>query len=1167
MKLKKLILQGFKSFADKTEFTFEDGINVIVGPNGCGKSNIVDAVKWVLGEQRPSSLRGKEMQDVIFSGTDARKGLGFAEVGLVLDNEQQTLPLDYLEVVITRRLYKSGESEYLINGNRTRLRDIRELLMDSGGGPGAMTVMEQGNIDRLLRADPQERRRVFEEAAGISKYRARRKETQRKLERTTENLARMRDMLAEYETRQRSLKIQAGKARRWREFTEELKKKRVVGALARFSELSRQRDETGSQLEAITSAEAEARAALEQAIESGESRRRALDAIQELAVKAETDVALLIGERRAAEEKEAARIREAAELLERAEAAATAATEARRRADGQRDDCDRARAENDAAAEERRAREDTMSAADALLDEVDGRVALLKKERDSVDRARAEAFRDETGARNEELSAGAELKALRHRLARLEERAAASGEELRALEAQREEFDLSVRKAEEEQRALEDRLTAAERGEREGRREAEAAAAQASAHAGDLAALSARHDLLRGLVADGEGLTKGTRALLESGLPGVAGTIADAIGDAGEQAAALDQALGDLAGAVIVETTDQAVAAIRWLQDGERGRARVLPLDRVARRPLPAPFHGLDVWWLGALLEDTRIVGTLEEALVAGSGVRVIALTGEQCDRSGAIVGGTGGTGAGLVLRNAELAEVGEKRGSIEGAYREAEGRVAGARRKADDWEQTIADLKPRLTAARAAARAAGEGLASARKHASSRADEIDQERAERAELKSEIDELAARLDATRKQLSALETARLGLDADADALQERLGKAAHDRDDAARGHTEAKVELARWAEKSGALASRVAVLEDSIAAATREAEARSDEDRACRERRVACLDEVESLKVLAVEREKGLSALAKTAEEQRSKARAMQQGMDVAGEQARALRTAHDERREELEKWRLRENEIRFRVEALLDSVRRDYGLDLESVDIDEEARAADPQQLESEIADLQSKIERLGNVNHTALEQLAEVEEKITFLRAQEADLLAADKQLRDTIDKIDEVCTTRFSETFEKVRGHFEITFRKLFGGGKAELFLADPDDILNSGIEIRVRPPGKELRNMALLSGGERSLTTVALLFSIYQTKPPPFCLLDEVDAALDESNTIRMCEMLKEFALRGQFIVITHARPTMTVADRLYGVTMPEAGVSRHVSVRFADIEAGRVIGLN
>jgi len=1177
MKLKKLILQGFKSFADKTEFEFYDGITVIVGPNGCGKSNVVDAVKWVLGEQRPSSLRGKEMQDVIFSGTDARKGLGFAEVSLVLDNEEKLLPIDYLEVVVTRRLYKSGESEYLVNGNKARLRDIRELLMDSGGGPGALTVMEQGNIDRLLRADPQERRRVFEEAAGISKYRARRKETERKLERTRENLARMKDMVAEYETRQRSLKIQAGKARRWKEFTEELKKKRIVGALARYHDLARRQDEVHGRLEEVVELEAAARRDLEGAVDSGADDRKALDRLREEVSQAEAAVAELVAERRADEERRNARAREADELVARAEEAEQVGADAARRADERAADLERARADVEAAEAEQAARAEALDAAQTALDEVVESIAVLRREREGIDAQRAEAFSAESVARNELVACDAEERTLRARLARMDERATSADEELSELEARRDEHGVAVRRAEEEVRSLEDRLAAAEDAVRETRVEIDDASDAAGRLQREEAALQAREEMLHGLVQSGEGLSAGSRALLESGRDGVVGTVADLVADAGEHAAALDQALGELAGAVVVESTAAARELIAWLQDGKRGRARIVPLDRVRRRPLPDRFAGVQARdgdvpgaeILGGLLEGTRVVATLEEALAAPAdgAARCIALSGEEVEASGAIVGGTGDAGAGLVVRNKELADVAARLESNRAEATEAEGRLAAARERMKTWDETLGDLKPRLARARAALREAGESLTGAEKEAAARAEERRLERAERGEVERMLAECDERRERARKRLETSSRIREELDAEGEALRVKLVEAGSRREEAATKQTEARVEVARWTEKSDGARQRVVSLEESIASSRREAQARADEARHCRERRTACLDEIETLDRVAGEREKKFTALAAEVEQRRAAAREVQQRLEAGDRRVSELRELHEQRREELERHRMRENELRLRIETLLDQVRRDYGLELADVEIDEETRAADAEQLDEEIADLQRRLERLGNVNHAALEELAEVEEKLAFFRGQEADLVAADKQLCDTIEKIDEVCTTRFSETFEQVRGHFQVTFRKLFGGGKAEIFLEDAEDILNSGIEIRVRPPGKELRNMALLSGGERSLTTVALLFSIYQTKPPPFCLLDEVDAALDEANTVRMCEMIKEFAEHGQFVIITHARPTMTVADTLYGVTMPEAGVSRHVAVRFADIEAGRVVGLN
>jgi len=1170
MRIKKLILHGFKSFADKTEFEFKEGITAIVGPNGCGKSNVVDAIKWVLGEQKPTSLRGKEMQDVIFSGTTARKGLGVAEVSLVFDNSAKTLPIEFEEVVVTRRLYRSGESEYLINGNPVRLRDVRELMMDSGGGPGSVSVMEQGNIDRLLRADPIERRGVFEEAAGISKYRSRRLETERKLERTAENLARLKDILAENETRERSLKIQASKARRWQELTEELKRKRVTGALARYGELRRKREAAQEELRAVEEAETQARAALAGAMESTEESRKELDALRERVAKGEAEMASLVGEQRASQEKEAAREREATDLLSRAGRAERTAAEAEKRAGDLDAELVPARAEHDGAAAEEKRREEALAAAQALFAEAEGRVDVLRRERDALDLRRTEAYGAETEARNTQIACEAELKSLRQRRERLLRRVEEASHELRSLEEARGESGLAVQGCEERLRALEDRSAAAEDATKRSRADAEAGASDVARLSGETAALVARKDLLTGLVAAGEGLSAGTRALLEAGLEGVRGTVADLAGYAGKVAAALDQALGDLAGAVVVDTTPQAIRCLQWLRDGSRGRARLIPLDRVREVPLPQRFEGVKTktpGLLGALLSRTVVTETVEDALDVGAGWRVVVLTGEEIEPSGAIVGGTGDAGQGLVRRNAELTEVVGDLAKVEASRAEAEKRLLEARSRGADWEARFEDLRPRLRDARNALREAGEAMAKAEEAAAARAQEMGLEEAEQEDVERAIADAEKRRESAVASLDRATRAREELEEGAGNLRARHQRAAQEREELGAKLTDCKVGLARFREKASSAAQRVKALEDATLTARREAGAQAEEARSCLARRAECSDEIETLRRLAKEREKTLARLGGDVETLRRSALELQERLQKGGERMRELQRLHEERRGELERHRMREHEIRLRLETLLEEVRRDYGLELNALEAGVDEAAADPERLEREITELREKLERLGNVNHAALEELKQVEEKLAFLRREEGDLAAAEKQLRETIDKIDQICRERFLETFEKVKEIFQVTFRKLFGGGKAEILLETPEDVLGSGIEIRVRPPGKELRTISLLSGGERSLATVALLFSVYQIKPPPFCLLDEVDAALDEANNVRMCEMLKEFARRAQFLVITHARPTMTAADTLYGVTMPEAGVSRHVAVRFADIEAGRVIGLN
>jgi chromosome segregation protein len=1180
MKLKRLTLHGFKSFADKTEFDFRDGITVIVGPNGCGKSNVVDAIKWVLGEQRPSSLRGKEMLDVIFSGTDQRKSQGFAEVALTFDNQDGLLAVDFDEVVVTRRLYRSGESEYLLNANRVRLRDIRELLMDSGGGPGALTVMEQGNIDRLLRADPHERRMVFEEAAGISKYRARRKETQSKLNRTHDNLDRLRDILGEYETRQRSLKIQAGKARRYAEFTEELKRKRLVGALARYRELFERQAEAQTVLDLVGASESAAREALEEVMQATSGQRTSLDSLREEITARESESATLFAESRGAQERKSGLERESQQLEARAATAEREGDEAARRALSLRAELTSAGSELDSAAIEEAQRDQQLEAADVLFREAEESVHLLRGQRDSLDMKRTDAFAAETSARNDEISAEAEGRALSGRIVRLDERAQTTGAELLQLEEAHVDTRRHVDEAEERVAALETKHGEAEQGAREARTELDLASEQEQELAGRVAALTARREMLEGLVERGEGLDSGIKALLAADRDGVLGTVADLIEDSGGVAEALDLALGGLAGAVVVETTEQAISALAWLRDGKRGRACLLPLDRVPETKIPERFSSVRSridGALGTLLSGCDVVETLEQAGELPLGRRIVVLTGEEFSAEGSVTGGTGQTASGLVRQRAHLAEVREQYAETTASRETASKRVAESRGSLNRWQEVLDDLRPRLRAATQERRTAGESFAAAEKAASSRADEIDLERAERAEVEGSVTECESRASTARVAREAAEAVRRQFENESRSLSEQIESAQAAREETSARRMDAKVDAARWTEKAGGLRQRVSDLEAGIAAAAREAETRAVEVKQAIDRRVACREEVATITEQSASRDTVLQGMQTEIDDRRVLARTLQDEVAAADTRLRDLRDAHEKHRAAMERHRLEENELRLRLESLVERVRTDYELDLITIaeepqeEEDEQSEAPDAEALEAEIVELQDKLERLGNVNHAALEELEAVEEKLGFMRREENDLVEAEKQLLSTIERIDEECTTRFTKTFAEVTEHFKLVFRKLFGGGKAEIFLEDPEDVLGSGIEVRVRPPGKELRNMALLSGGERSLTAVALLFSIYMTKPPPFCLLDEVDAALDESNTVRMCEMIREFSLdpsiKGQFVVITHARPTMTIADTLYGVTMPEPGVSRRVAVRFEDIEAGAVVGLN
>jgi chromosome segregation protein len=1082
-------------------------------------------VKWVLGEQRPTSLRGKEMMDVIFSGTDKRKSLGYAEVGLIFDNADGMLPLDFAEVSVTRRLYRSGESEYMLNGSRVRLRDIRELLMDSGGGPGALTVMEQGNIDRLLRADPQERRLVFEEAAGISKYRARRKETQRKLDRTHENLARLRDILGEYETRQRSLKIQAGKARRYSEFTEELKRKRLVGALARYRDLFGRQASAEEVLRELTDLEGGARQALEEAMESTTGQRARLDALRETTVGKEAESSRLYAEARADEEKRSALLREATQLELRADAAEREGGEAAARAASLRTQLESAHADLDAAAVEEAKRDEVLEAADALFREAEERVDLLRNERDELDMRRTDAFATETEARNEEISFEAEARALRGRLERLAERVRTSDVEMEQLRVEHASSRKHLDETEARFSKLDEEHAAAEAGARATRGELDAAAGEEQEHTGRAAALSARRDMLEGLVEKGEGLDAGTKAVLhaarQGALEGVRGTVAELIDDPGAQADALDRALGALAGAVVVETTAHAKAALTWLQLGKRGQACLLPLDRLPAAELPARFAGVTSRIaLGSLLTGTDVVGDLEEALARPVGRRIVVLSGGELGAEGTLTGGSVEQGSGLIRQRAELAEV---RTQLEEAItiRDAAAtRVAQARARATQWDESLEDLRPRLKQAAAERRTAGEIFAAADKAASARADEMDLERAERSEVEVTVTSCESSSAAARERRETAESLRKGLEAESGELGVRIQRAQAAREEAASRRMDAKVDAARWTEKAQGLRRRAADLEASIGNAAREAETRATEVKQSLERKAICLREAQTILEQSAERTVALDALKAEIDELRGRARGLQDQLDQGDKRLRELRDAHEKHRAEMERHRLQEHELRLRLEGLLERVRIDF----------ERSRAARPG------------------------DQRAAAEAGATGQRQPRRPRGARGGRGEA---RLHAPRGGRSGQRGKAAHGDHREDRRGVHQ--PLQLDLRRGDRAFQDGLPqaVRRRPRGD-------LPRGSRRRARLRHR----NPRPPAGQGAAQHGAALRwRAYTVRMCEMIREFSDRGQFLIITHARPTMTIADTLYGVTMPEAGVSRRVAVRFEDIEAGSVVGLN
>jgi chromosome segregation protein len=1173
MKIRRLEIQGFKSFSDRTTFDFGDGITAIVGPNGCGKSNVVDAVKWVLGDMSPRSLRGKRMEDVIFAGSSVRKPMGLAEVTLVLDNSDGLLPTERTEVAVTRRLYRSGESEYLLNGDAGRLKDVRELFFDTGLGAEGHSIMEQGQIDALLRANSTDRRGIFEEAAGVSRYKQRKKEAEGKLERTAENLERLRDVLELEEKRLRSLKVQAGRARRWRELVDELKKKRVLSAVVRWRAASAER----AALEATISdarAKEEAAALDLAAFEADAARREAeRETVRARIHELETAIAAAAGDARAAEDRVLWAKRTVEDLRARIALAERAAVEASARAATLIPDADAADSEAGESVARARGHEADLAVVEGELLALERDAEAKKAVHDGAKREMLEILQRTSRARNEETERRTEVRQAEGRLARLLEQRSEAETRLARVEGEAAELAALAVRMDADAASAAEALAGAEDDRARHADEVEAAERRRGAFSEERAKKTERLDLLKRLAAAYEGVEGGAREVLAEAQKrqdrgGVVGLLADLIETTTAGAHVLDRLLGHAAGAVVVRTTAEALAWLEWLRGRGHAKARFLSLDLVREGAAPLPPEA------GVVRGDPAVLRLVASAAAgcllvpdiatgigawrkSAAGVNAVTPSGDRITASGAVVGGAGAAALGLVERAAEMRRLTEEVRSLSGEVDAAAAAAERARDAVRGAEEAIRRSRQdiaRRTEDRSRHGAALARIEKERGHLAGLAEEANAEAAEqeaaraiaesgavaaagaaaelerrRAEVEAQADEALSAFEALEARTKSVGERRMEVRlaiADARARAD----AASARAERVRRDAAALLERAEAARtEAAALASRVGSTEVEIAEAesvrkTRDAERRRDADRL-----VTARGAHEALDT------------------------------DLAGAKGRTSEVAalHERLRQELDEFRLKEGEHRVRIEALVDQVREEHGVDLVAAAAEAAAEVPDAPTIETEIADLRTKVEELGNVNMNAIAEMEEADQRVTFLRAQEKDLLDAKAQLEGAITQLDELSVTRFKETFEAVKAHFNETFRRLFGGGRADVILENPQDLLESGIDIVARPPGKEPRTISQLSGGERTLTAVALLFAVFRARPSPFAILDEVDAALDEANIRRLVALVTEFTVGSQFLVVTHSKTTMEAANVLYGVTMEEPGVSKKVAVRLAD----------
>ena len=1229
MYLSRVELAGFKSFADKTVFDLDQGITAILGPNGCGKSNVVDAIKWVLGESSAKNLRGAQMQDVIFAGSEGRKQLGLAEVSLYFNNDDGALPIDYNEVSITRKLFRSGESEYQINKQACRKRDIRELFLDTGVGMSAYSFIEQGRVEALLQAKPAERRLVLEEAAGISKYKLRRKESLARLERTNQYLFRVNDIVEEIEKNVRRVSRQAASARRWQKLTGELQEVKRLYYTRAFSEELAAQESLGKE-----KAEIDELYAREAAVEAETTQEitRLTDEEFNLNKKVEESER---GFREVQEELSAVQV-ELAKCSQRSESLKHEAQSAEERATHLEkilESTENNRVEMEIELESVRKR----------LEEYNQAFSSQDEQKVKLQHRFAELEKVIADWRNSILDAGERQNDIRSRKVRMQSRSEGLRERLANLVSRRDESsDARIRLDEEVARLkgevestgakvvlVNEAIAAKKTEERTLTDKVQNYEKEISSLTADYSARESRRSTLQDLEDEFDGAFGGVRAVLKAQQSGrgecaeAEGMIADLLTVSPEYAVAIETVLGGQAQDIVVRSARGAQECIEYLKRNRAGRATFLPLDRIrSRSPLQESllrergvvgeaFDLVDFadkyqpameYLLNGVLIAENLDYARELSRNKARGVRIVTLEGEVISPHGAMTGGDGKQKrGGLIARKAEkdalVVEIAQIRDKIAGMNRESQeaaGKISGVRAECAGLEAELAEL---LRAGQVSERELSVKESEYRRLQS----DFDSFEEDRSALESELEEISRQGEGLQAETAALEQEQNRYTEELASSIEEQRKTREEMDSAGES-------MAQVREERAALQSRVDELSRMLATAGEVRRERDTELERCRsivsnasgqahelEIRIGEFREEEERLLYKrdntrrgdiVDREQ-LNAVREKIEELRGVERSSQKRMNQA--------------QQALNEFKIRENELQLRMENISDKARRELQIEnlvelveayvtahtpcisavtgeeiVPEVDASEKLCTSDGTpfelltngQISEYIDNLQLSIEKIGPVNMCAIEELAELEARAEFLKSEQKDIEDAADNLNATIERLNNECYKRFEDTFNAVRENFQEMFQYLFGGGQADLVLeemVEGQDKLDAGIEIIARPPGKEPKSISLLSGGEKALCAVGLLFAIFQSKPSPFCILDEVDGPLDESNIDRFMSAVQKFAEETQFILISHSKRTMSKTDTIYGVTQQQPGVSTKYSLRFRDASQ-RVLGV-
>lgn len=1261
---KRLELHGFKSFANKTTIDFLPGVTVIVGPNGCGKSNVFDSIRWVLGEQSAKSMRGSRMGDVIFNGSGSLKALGMARVNLVLNNDKRTVPIDFDEVAISRRLFRTGESEYMLNNSNCRLKDLVQLFMDTGIGTNSYSVMEQGKVDQIINSKPLERRALFDEAAGISKYKVKKDEALHKLARTDEDLLRLNDVINEVRRQANSLKRQASKAERYKRLSAELRTLEMEMLVRRyytfrdstshtealFQELSAKVTALRTELNQIGEVELESRT-------KAEELQQALEVTQELHFEVNRDLQQTMGQIALFEQRQATSEERRQGLFAQIndfDQQTKAIDETLQQLDLEITTRTATLGELRESYAEKKAHFDTLkSDSDSTATEM----ASLRQNINTVTRQRMEKDNEARLARVMETKIADELGKgdAEHELLR---------EQVEALTAERNERKATAEQNEQVLGSLRTELQTTREGLKKCDSEFSASQGELETARRNAQLCRSRHDALVELQDNFEGYFRGVKEVMlasKSGrLRGILGVVSTLIEANKDHELAIETALGGQAQDVIVETAENGKAAIRLLKESKVGRATFLPLDlleareaserlkSIAREPgvigiasRLVKFSPKIAVAVEHLLGGTIVVQNLDVAVGLerrGYRAKFVTLEGEMVTSSGAMTGGFV-KAAGLLHRTREVKELAQALEKLRATEQQLTTRVVSLKDQLAQLRDTYEKLARQTNSQEVEAARSRKDFEMVEHKLSEKLSQMYKVESRRAEMEKEIathreiqDKSVVLLEELSQKLSELEAQLAEVEAKASAKQYEVAEFTRELN-------ELKVSISTGEERLASLRERLA---DSQRQKARLASVQADRQREIEQlekQQETSLGEVTKLKEeLEKLRARQQEINSQISEENKQK-EVLHGDLRKLSERGQMLQRDLNEAQNNLHEVEIRRTEYATQLNNIALQAQEKFSMELEEVigqvraemeaqmapggaqeeetkgeaqpaatearkegeggeeqaaqgegapgeaqqvqaegEEQPEAEAQEeqapvqvlseqeflellrsPEQLAGRIGELRSSIESLGPVHVGAIDEYNELNARHEFLVAQDKDLVAAKTQLTETIQKIDETTRDLFTKAFAEIRHNFEQVYRRLFGGGRADLVLTEENGVLNSGIDIIAQPPGKKPQHISLLSGGEKALTAIALLFAIFMRKPSPFCILDEIDAPLDDKNIERFKDMVREFTDTTQFIIITHNKTTMALANTIYGVTMQELGVSRVVSLRLDEYE--------